>query len=419
MRLNFVIEDDIATTQLLEQVFDRITSKEFSYEKFYLRNLPIGFPDAGTITLFARCCSPELKPWLSYLNRLNTPFLYFLDDNFWEIRGTDALARYYQDPIVRETLDSVVRNARACISNTEVLASYMSDMNENQIVLPAFFNFDLLGGHQNQLESDEIRIGFAGSSSRQKDVEAIADAIRFVVARYPSVIFEFIGINPSKLKLPETRVRAFPHLPSYEEYVQFQVSRNWTIGLAPLESSKSNQSKTNNKYREYGAMGIPCVFQKATPYLECVEDGITGLLAGSTAEWIDRMSQLIENESLRATILENARNDVRAKHDLAIVASEWFHSLVQFDEKSLLPTLRKVMFVPELWIRTKFSKITHGQLQIRVTLPELGIKEVLKRINRKIFAGLRQSLLEIVDTYKIGGALLVLIKLGKRVFRRL
>ena len=76
----------------------------------------------------------------------------------------------------------------------------------------------------------------------------------------------------------DPRIRLFDHMRSYAEFIRFQAGRNWAIGMAPLLDHSSNRAKTNNKYREYGACGIPGAYSDMPPYQGSVQPGVTGVL---------------------------------------------------------------------------------------------------------------------------------------------
>jgi glycosyltransferase involved in cell wall biosynthesis len=82
-------------------------------------------------------------------------------------------------------------------------------------------------------------------------------------------------------------------------------SLNLDIGICPLVDDEFNNHKSQLKWTEYSAMRIPSVVSDLPPY-ECVEDGVTGYKAKTTQEFIDKLSLLIESESLRKKITDNA-----------------------------------------------------------------------------------------------------------------
>ena len=67
------------------------------------------------------------------------------------------------------------------------------------------------------------------------------------------------------------------------------------------------RSKTNNKFREYGASGIAGIYSHNDVYSQCVEHEVSGLLVANDADsWHDAIERLIEDEALRTRIQRQA-----------------------------------------------------------------------------------------------------------------
>ena len=62
-------------------------SRGVRYRKVYLASLTFKDFDRRTIPLFVRCGDPGLRLWIELLRRAHHPYLYYIDDNFWELPG--------------------------------------------------------------------------------------------------------------------------------------------------------------------------------------------------------------------------------------------------------------------------------------------------------------------------------------------
>ncbi len=317
-----VIEGEIATTQLLEQVLRASRRFGIAYRKALLSSLTIADLDPGTVPLFVRCGDRSLRFWIKLLNDARHPYLYYLDDNFWEIQGDSPVALYYRDSEVRDTLRLAVSQAHQVLTNSEVLAVYLANLTCRVRVLPPFFDFGLIEGCARPATA-EIRIGFAGSGTRQPDLELVRPVIQPVLDHFPGAVFEFCGALPAGVE-PGPGVRFFPYVDSYAEFMRFQAGRNWAIGLAPLRDTVANRAKTNNKYREYGGCGIAGLYSNVDPYRSCVEHGVTGFLLDDRSEsWLSAILRLAFGAEERRRVGERAAQDVRAKHCVSSVAGAW------------------------------------------------------------------------------------------------
>lgn len=316
-----IVEADIATTALLERVLLACAPDGIGYRKRYLRSLQLSDFLPSTIPMFVRTGDPGRDVWVDLLRHARWPFVYYIDDNFWEIRGQSPLALYYQDPGVRRTLEHFVGAATAVLTNSTVLQTYLDRYSQAVRCVPAFFDFSLI--REVQLDAGaERRIGFAGSTSRQDDLALVAPAVHAVLSRFDDVVFEFVGVLPVGVQ-QGPRVRFFPAIPDYVEFVRFQASRGWQIGLAPLLANESNRSKTNNKFREYGACGIAGIYSQLEPYAEVISEETGLLVEQSSAAWTAALTKLLRQPALVRRIGEQARAAVLARYSVDAVAAKW------------------------------------------------------------------------------------------------
>ena len=104
---------------------------------------------------------------------------------------------------------------------------------------------------------------------------------------------------------------------------------NWDIGLAPLELTLLHDCKTNNKFREYGACGIPGIYTSSPAYKEWVVDHENGLLVAQTRDgWYDALVELIDRPELRERIKENAESKARESFSVEACADQWHKQIL-------------------------------------------------------------------------------------------
>ena len=303
-----VVDAEIATSHIIEQVLRACAPLGVRYRKRLLTALQPSDLRRATMPVFVRCSQPRLTGWTRRLAAARHPYFYYVDDNFWQLPGESALARYYRYPVVRRALDAAVRGAREVLVNSPVLAAVVAPMNPATHVLPTFFDFSLIDREVPAAERDEreIRIGFAGSPSRVDDLDLVATVTARAMPDHPEVVFEFAGVLPRGLA-PGPRVRFFPYVDDYDAHIRFQAARGWDIGLAPLVDTEANRCKTNNKYREYGACRTAGIYSSIPPYVGSVVPDETGLLVDNTPEaWQTAVRWLVEHPLERRRIADAA-----------------------------------------------------------------------------------------------------------------
>lgn len=372
-----IIEAEIATTHLIEQVLKACGAHGIGYKKQFLDKLDADDLGPDVLPLFVRCGDPRALSWTRALVDSNRAYAYYIDDNFWRLTGNSPLASYYRHPIVRKSLEFSIGHASAVITNSKELAEFVSRFSDKVSVLPAFFDFSLIEGVQPS-KTTELRIGFSGSPSRVDDLDLITPIIEPVLANVPQAVFEFAGAMPAGL-VPGERIRFFPHSTDYAAYIRFQAQRNWAIGLAPLRDHEANHGKTDNKYREYGACRCAGIYSDIPPYRGVVRHGVTGLLIeNTTARWLDAVTNLLEHPARRAALAQDAFEDVKERYDVSGVSRTWAQFFLHLAARS--PN-EDAMRVKPAGMRQRFDR---WRLNLAIVYHEGGVLLVARRIAGKL-----------------------------------
>jgi glycosyltransferase involved in cell wall biosynthesis len=319
-----VADGDIATTRLVARELGAV------YPEVEVRTADtlFGTRFAGRPVVISRLCHP-CYAWLpDYLAERGIPYVYFLDDNFWELTpDVDRhVASFFNHPAVLATLDRFVRGATRTIVWSRLLREYLvTRFPETDIVFAApgvdAGAIDRLLARraaEAKPRAAEVRIGYP--TTRRPGVASLLTAIvaHFAATRGGAVRFEFVGWMPDEL-MGAPYVTLYPHVADYAAYLELVVARRWDIGIAPLAGGRFESFKTDIKYREYGACRIPSVYSRVPPYSDVVVDGTTGLLAGNDAgAWIAALEALVDSARTREAIAAAAHDDVVRHRDLRV-----------------------------------------------------------------------------------------------------
>lgn len=220
--------------------------------------------------------------------------------------------------------EQVTNSAAVTVTTESIRKSYLP-FNKNIYILKNCIDFELWDGLQPRPEKARIRIGWAGGMQHNKDMDIIVPVIAKILVKYPNVEFHYTHCASERMadlhsqnkdrthKYGWVALKDWPH--AYSDY-------NFDIALAPVEKTKFNQGKSNLKWLENSALKIPTVASKWDTYAS-IKDGETGYLADTEAEWIEKVSKLVESAELRRTIGENAHNDVRTNFNAKNNAIEY------------------------------------------------------------------------------------------------
>ena len=127
-----------------------------------------------------------------------------------------------------------------------------------------------------------IQIVYA--TSRMQD--ALCDIFQPALARIESLCGPgrgpFLGMPSAGAALPGVRFHGL--ICQYDRYLRRFSRAGYDIGLAPLPDDVFYRSKTNNKFREYGASGVAGIYSHNDVYSQCVQHEVSGLLVANDAD---------------------------------------------------------------------------------------------------------------------------------------
>lgn len=170
----------------------------------------------------------------------------------------------------------------------------------------------------------EFTVGWAGGGRWEADFTPLAEAWKILAMRYPEVTFVVFGHAPDALTnaVPEKQL-------AYIEWCAIELYpaglKNIDVGCCVLPDTPWNKSKSANKWLEHSLAGAACVVSP-TVYGDVVESGYNALVANTVDDWVVHIENLIINSQMRSSIAQNARVDIKLKHNLNVGWEAWPHA---------------------------------------------------------------------------------------------
>lgn len=275
----------------------------------------------GDIVLIQRDFSRDLDAYekiITFAHNQMKPVVMDLDDLLFELpeNHPDRKSNYYSDALL-PMLQAIMEVDLVTVA-TPALRNYLLDYNKNIQVFPNYLNdnlWSLKEPAKSGLHSEIITIGYMGGHTHKPDLLIVLPVLESILRKYPQKIkFHFWGIEPPAELAEFSQIDWCPP-PSYKyvDFASYFQSQTADIMIAPLADNLFNSCKSSVKYLEYGALGVPGVYSKISPYEIIVEDRVDGLLASTTLEWEESISKLIEDQDLRRRIALNAQEKIRKK----------------------------------------------------------------------------------------------------------
>jgi glycosyltransferase involved in cell wall biosynthesis len=351
----------------------------------------IGLSQLGSApTVFSRVCDPQLG-WLpSWLDRYGARYAYYLDDDLWSYDGPGLVGDYYRDKSVRQALDSFVCRAACVLVSSLPLKDALERRFPGLIVsfVTAPFDFSRIAADVGVRGRDDgpLRVGYAGTERGDAFVPVV-EAIRYLTERWPGRFqFEFIGHAPDGLDgLPG--ICTFEPIADYGTFLRFKQQRGWALALAPLTDDEFSRCKTNNKHREYGALGIPGIYSDVTPYRESVTHGIDGLLVENESRaWADAILDLASNDELRRAVSTAARRHIWERHSLEACAPEWATAI---ENAHLRPAQVTALGALSFTVARAHARLRHRAGAYRAMYRDRGLRATVRHAANRVLAIMR------------------------------
>lgn len=181
-----------------------------------------------------------------------------------------------------------------------------------------------------KIADERVCLGyFSGTPSHDKDLATITEPLCRVLEKHPKARLILAGpVKVSeKLAAYQDRIGVLPRVPRSDYYDNlFKVD----INLVPLEKDNPFcEAKSEIKFIEAGIMRIPTVAVRNRTFSEAIEDGLSGMLAGTADEWVDKIGQLVENEGKRRMMGEDARGKVLRRYTTKSEPDDDFHAYLR------------------------------------------------------------------------------------------
>lgn len=258
----------------------------------------------------------DYKEAVKIAREFGKPIIWDLDDLLFDLppEHPDRQTHYFAEALI--PMLGVLYEADIITVSTKSLQDYLSRFRDDVFVLPNFLNDQLWSFRYPQhLDKTSITIGFFGGHSHRPDIEMIFPVLTELNRKYPNKLkFVFWGkrLVEGAHNIPSVILNPID-IYSYPEFVTYIQNIEVDILIAPLRDSLFNRCKSGIKFLEYSALGKPGVFQNLEPYSDLITHGYDGFLASSNEEWVEYLSLLIEDSTLRTRIAQNAQKTVRDK----------------------------------------------------------------------------------------------------------
>jgi glycosyltransferase involved in cell wall biosynthesis len=222
----------------------------------------------------------------------------------------------------RSRVTHLMRRARHVITCTPTLDAFARRYNRNTTDVSSTINTDTYVPANRYANDGPPTLGWSGSHATVPYLALLAPVLQELARECR---FRLLVIGDANYRLEGVDVVARP----WREATEVADLQQIDIGLYPLPREEFALGKSGLKALQYMALGIPTVATAFGANFRVIEDGVSGFLVGTDAEWKDRLRALMHDPDLRRRLGQAGRlrveryYSVRANRDtyLRIVAS--------------------------------------------------------------------------------------------------
>lgn len=239
-----------------------------------------------------------------------TKVIYDFDDAIWLSNVSEANKKWnwLKNP---EKTKEIIKCSHLIFAGNQYLADYANEFNSNVVIVPTTIDTDFYQPIMEKRNTDKITIGWSGSITTIQHFEYAESVLKEIVKKYGDKIqIKVIGDeNYTNKNLP---LESLP----WKESTEIKDLSSFDIGIMPLPDDEWAKGKCGLKGLQYMALEIPTIMSPVGVNVEIIQNGENGYLASKEAEWIEKLSLLIENPNLRKSIGKKGRETVEKKYSV-------------------------------------------------------------------------------------------------------
>lgn len=269
--------------------------------------------------------------------RYGKPFLTELDDYIFSIpAGNIASSVYAPGTELTKIMLEQIKISDGIICSTPYLANLYKPLNKKVYVVENSIDLSLWGRRSSPARPRRVTIGWMGGGTHNDDHRLVKDAVVAVLEQNKNAQFVYVSGG----KCPEyfegiQRLKWHHDFKAINKYPEWIKKFKFDIGIAPLMDNNFNRGKSNLRWLEYSALGIPCVASPLPHFKESIRHGETGFLASTKEEWIEYLNKLIREPDTRENTGNAARQEVKDKWNPKLLGKKYKTVIQEFLNASI------------------------------------------------------------------------------------
>lgn len=283
----------------LRRIFFLFKAKKFDFIFLQREMAPIG---------------PPVLEWF-FVKILKVKIIYDFDDAIWIPNVTEGnqIARFAK---CFWKVKWICKWSYRVSTGNEFLAKFAKQYNKNVVINPTCVDTENKYNLPASQHNNPVVIGWTGSHSTIQFLAVGIPAIQKLEALHQ---FRFLTICD---KIPEFDVKSLEFKP-WNKQTEIEDLSQINIGIMPLKADAWSEGKCGFKLIQYMALGIPAVASPVGVNKEIIDEGINGYLCKTEEEWIERLTELLNDKEKRIRFGKKGREKIVKEYSIEANASNF------------------------------------------------------------------------------------------------
>lgn len=215
-------------------------------------------------------------------------------------------------------LDALLTTADGVICENDHVAGYARRHNPRVTVVPDSPQVEVFDRWRGEVRRNpnQVVLGWIGGAENVGALYRVWEPLEALFARHPQLQLRVVGASPSHLPRFES-VRC-SCLPAYNQEQMVREALAFDIGLFPMFHNGDGLARGTLKAMIYMSAGAAVLAENYGENPSLVQDGVNGVLAAASDEWLQKLDWLVTHPQERAAIarrgLETIRSRFTAEH---------------------------------------------------------------------------------------------------------
>ncbi len=244
-------------------------------------------------------------------SRSKAKVIYDFDDAIWLQKVSEGNKRLAFLKKPSKTSD-IIGMADLVFAGNEYLAAYARRFNKNVTIIPSTIDTDQYKLPDKTNERNlSVCIGWTGSHTTIQHFVTAIPALKRIQEKFGTKVrFKIIG-DPNYY-CSELNTQGVP----WKAETEVEDLSELDIGIMPLPDDEWSKGKCGMKGLQYMALEIPTLMSPVGVNTDIIQHGVNGFLPATEDDWVNIISELINDKQKRIQIGKAGRKTIEEKYSV-------------------------------------------------------------------------------------------------------